>query len=159
MKLLRSDFSKVHFVGMLFGLVNVGMAIVLRLGLLPYAVAIMVHQVSGFLLIPLLLLVPALFRKRRQLYTAFRARLFPSRRDFAQKNTPLILAKTVTLLMLLGFLSQVTTAALLRTGLGNRWFPGFDFYTLHTSFLYVLPALVVLHTILMIWATRRKLRA
>ena len=156
MKFLKTDFGKVHLFVMLFGLTNVLMALLLKLGLIPYAVGITIHQWSGFLLFPLLLLLPTLFAKRKQIYAAFRARLFITRRDIAQRNAKVILAKTVTMLMLLSFLLQVISAILMKTGVAAALYPAVNVYNIHTSFVFILPVLIVLHPILMKLSVRKK---
>ena len=158
-KLFKSDFAKVHAVVMLFALVNVLLALALKLRLISgglYATAVTVHVISGFSILPSLLLVPLLFSNRKLIYRAIRARLLPSWRDFTQKKPLAAAAKFVTLLMALGFVSQTVTALLMRTGLAYRWFPSFDIYTFHTTFVFVLPVLVLLHPILTKLGQRRK---
>ena len=155
MKFLKTDFSRVHFVVMLFGLVNVLMGIALTTSFIPYQTAAMLHWISGLLLLPLLMLLPGCFKNRKMLYKAFKARLLITKRDFAQKKTLLIIAKAVTLLMLIGFLILLVSAVLLKTGLANQLFPSFNLFMLHVRFVYVMPVLVVLHPILMLLATRR----
>lgn len=155
MKLLKTDFGKVHLVVMLFALVNVTMALAMKLKLLPYEVAIEAHELSGFLLLPLLALLPALFKKRKNVYAALKARLFISKRDLAHRNVALLLAKGVTMLMLLGYVLQLLTAGLMKTGLGYQWFPTLDLYTFHTNFIFVLPVLMALHVVFMLLSQRR----
>ena len=156
MKFLKTDFGKVHLCVMLFGVTNVLMALLLRLRLIPYMVGITIHQWSGFLLFPILLLTPTLFAKRRQIYTAIKARLLINSRDIKQRNGRVILAKTVTMLMLLSFLLQVTSAILLKTGVAAAWYPAVDVYGIHTSFVFIIPVLIILHPILMKWSVRKK---
>ncbi len=156
MKFLKTDFGKVHLFVMLFGLTNVLMALLVRLKLIPYAIGITIHQWSGFLLLPLLLLLPMLFSKRKQIYAAIRARLIINKRDIAQKNVKVILAKIVTSLMLLSFLLQLISAVLLRTGIAAQLYPAINVYAIHTSFVYIMPVLIALHPILMKLSTRKK---
>ena len=156
MKCLKTDFAKVHLVLLVFGLINVGLGFAMKFGLVPYAAAIEIHEFTGFALVPIILLVPLLFRRRTQIYKAFKAKFLISKRDLAQKKPLMLTAKVVTNLMALGFLSQLTTALLMKTGLGYRWFPGANIYGFHTTFVYILPALVVLHAVLMWLAHRSK---
>lgn len=159
MRFLRTDFGKVHAATAAFALVNVLLALALKAGLMRgglYPIAVTVHVVAGFLILPTLLLLPLAFPTHTKIYRAMRAKLLLNRRDLAQKNAPVIAAKTVTMLMALGFVSQTVTALLLRTGLAYRWFPTLDVYAFHTAFVFVLPVLVLLHPILMLLAHRRK---
>ena len=161
MKLLKTDYGKVHAVVATVALINVVVAMLLKLGLIRgglYPVAVTAHVVCGFLILPTLLLLPLVFPTRAKLYRAIRARLLPGKRDFHAKNKTLLAAKLVTALMAVGFLSQTVTALLIRTGLAVRWFPALDLYGFHMAFIFVLPALVALHLILMMLAQRRKAR-
>ncbi|NLI21931.1 MAG: hypothetical protein GX418_10335 [Clostridiales bacterium] len=159
MKFLKTDFGKVHLAVMLLGVINVGLAIALKLQLVPYAVALPLHQWSGMLLLPTLLVLPALFKRRRNLYAALKTRVLIQRRDVKAGKTAMILAKAVILLMLLGFLMQTVSAILMKTGLSGRMYPAVDVYSLHTGMIYVMPALVVLHAIFILLATRRSAAA
>ena len=153
MKFLKTDFGKVHAVVMTFALVNVLLALALKLGLIGgegYLTAVTVHVVCGFLILPSLLLLPLLFSTRTKIYRALRAKLFLSKRDLAQKNPALVAAKIVTMLMALGFVSQTVTGAL------YRLFQVYEVYPFHTAFIFVLPVLVVLHLVLMKLAYRRR---
>lgn len=161
MKFLKTDFAKVHAAVATVALINVLMALLLKLGFIRgglYPVAVTVHVVCGFLILPTLLLLPLVFPTRAKLYRAIRARLLPSKRDFHAKNKMMLAAKLATTLMALGFLSQTVTALLIRTGLAVRWFPTLDIYGFHMAFIFVLPALVALHLILMMLAKRRRSR-
>lgn len=152
MKFLKTDFSRVHFVVMLFGLINVLMGIALTTALIPYQTAALLHWISGLLLLPLLLLLPGFFKNRKMLYQAFKSRLTITKRDIARKKTLLILAKIDTVLMLLGFVILLISALLLKTGLAYQMFPNFNLFMFHVRFVYVMPVLVALHPILMLSA-------
>jgi hypothetical protein len=161
MKLLKTDFGKVHAVVATVALINVVVAMLLKLGLIRgslYSVAVTTHVVCGFLILPALLLLPLAFSTRAKLYRAIRVRLLPGRRDFTGKHKMMLAAKIVTMLVAVGFLCQTVTALLMRTGLAGRWFPAFDTYGFHTAFIFVLPVLVVLHLILMKLAHRQSKR-
>ena len=158
-KWFRSDFDKVHAAVMLFGSVNVLLGITLKFGLLPYSSVIVPHMVAGFSLVPLLLLTPLIFRKRRLLYRALAARLFPSKRDLQPGRAMTVVAKVLTLLMALGFLLQIGSALVLRTGLWNGTQFAVGAYLLHSSMIYALLPLVVLHPIAMKLAQRRPPKA
>ncbi len=153
MKFLKTDFGKVHAVTMTFALVNVLLALALKLGWIGgdlYFTAITAHVVCGFLILPSLLLLPLLFPTRTKIYRALRAKLFLSKRDLAQKNPALVAAKIVTMLMAMGFLSQTVT------GMLYRFFQVYEVYPIHTAFIFVLPVLVLLHLAFMKLAYRRR---
>lgn len=156
MKLLRSDFSRVHLAVMLFALANVVLGILLALAVIPYGSFAEIHSFTGAVLLPLILLAPMLFRKRKQVYAALKARFFITKRDLHAGKPLLLIAKAITLLLALGFIVQLITAGLLETGLAYSWFPGGTVMRFHMSLVYVIPALLVLHFTFMWLAYRRK---
>lgn len=155
-KWFRSDFQKVHGAVMLFGVVNVLMGISLKFGLLPYASAVEVHEFAGFSLVPLLLLLPLLFRKRRLIYRAIVSRLFISKRDLKPSHALTVISKVLTMLMALGFLTQIGSALVQKSGLWTGTQFAMNAYLVHNSMVYVLVPLVVLHTVAMLLAKRSK---
>ena len=144
---------------MLFALINVVLGILLALAVIPYGSFAEIHSFTGAVLFPLLLLAPMLFRKRKQVYAALKARLFITKRDLRAGQPLLFIAKVITLLMALGFIVQLITAGLLETGLAYSWFSGGAVMRFHTSLVIIIPALLVLHFLFMWLAYRRKPQA
>jgi len=155
MKLFKSDFDKVHAVIMSFALINVVLGISLVWPFLPYQVASTLHLLSGLLLILLAFLLPALFKNRKRLYTALKVRFLITKRDLAQKNGLLIAAKAVTMLLGVGFVLLFFSAVFIKTGWGYKLWPTVNLLRIHITFVYIIPALMVLHPVLMLLAQRR----
>lgn len=141
---------------MFAAVVNVLLGITLKFGLLPYASAVEFHEFFGFSLVPLLLLLPLLFRKRRLIYRALAARLFISQRDLKPGHAVTVVSKVLTMLMALGFLLQISSALVQKSGLWTGTPFAMNAYVLHNSMVYVLVPLIVLHTVAMWLAQRRK---
>ena len=159
MKLLKSEFSRIHALAALAAAVNLVLGVGMALYLIPYVPFGEVHGFAGAVTLPLLLLLPLLSPKRKSLYTALRNKFLIRPRDLAQKNWVLISAKIVTWLIGLAFLCQLATGALMETGLAYQLFPTFSILSFHTTFLYILPPLVVLHVVLMLLAKRKPVKA
>ena len=117
----------------------------MALGLLPYFPFGSIHGFFAGALFPLILLLPLLSKKRTQLYKALLAKLSLPSRTAAKKNPFSVIAKVITLLMILTFLMQLTTGLLVDSGLGYQLFPGFAVLSFHMSFLYLLGGLILLH--------------
>lgn len=158
MKQFKSDFSKVHAIIMVFALINVVMGISLVWPFLPYQAASFLHLMSGLLLIPLVFLLPAFFRNRSRVYAALKARFLISKRDIAQKNGLLIAAKTVTMLMGIGFVLLFLSAIVIKTGLGYQLWPTVNLLQIHVTFVYIIPVLMVFHLVLMGLAQQRPVK-
>ncbi|MCE5344294.1 MAG: hypothetical protein LLF96_12030 [Eubacteriales bacterium] len=156
MKLLKTGFSRVHAVVACAALVTLVLGAGMALGLIPYTPYGRIHGILGMTIFPLLLLLPLLSPKRRNLYRALKAKLFLSRADIARKEFIAIAAKMVTMLMALVFLLQFVTGLMIFTGWTYQLFPNFSMITYHQSFLYVLGVLVLAHTALMLLHSRVK---
>lgn len=155
MKFLKTDFSRVHAVVMLLALLTILIGAGMALRVIPFIPFGELHGALGVAIFPALLLLPLLSKKRKNLYVALKAKLFITKRDIAHKNTFIIAAKVVTLVMALAFLMQLATGALVETGLGYQLFPSFSMLSFHMSFLYVLPVLILLHLILTLLGQRQ----
>jgi hypothetical protein len=156
MKLLKTDFSKYHAIVAIAALVTVCLGAGMAFGWIPYVPFGELHGIAAASIFPLLLLLPLLFKRRISLYKALKVRLLPTARDSWKKNKFALLAKIATLLLALTFLLQLVTGALMATGLGYQVFPSFAMMSFHTSFLYVLGSLIILHTVFQYLATHRK---
>lgn len=154
MNFLKTSFSRVHAVVMLLALATVLLGAGMALGFIPFVPFGEFHGALGVAIFPTLLLLPLLFKKRKNLYAALKAKLLITKRDIAHKNPFAIAAKVVTLVMALAFLLQLCTGALVETGLGYQLFPTFSMLSFHMSFLYILPALILLHLILTLLGQR-----
>ena len=155
MNFLKTSFSRVHAVVMLLALLTVLLGVGMALGIVPFVPFGELHGEFGVAIFPTLLLLPLLFKKRRNLYSAIKAKLLITKRDIAHKNPFNLAAKVVTLVMALAFLMQLATGALVETGLGYQLFPSFSMLSFHMSFLYVLPVLILLHLILTLLGQRQ----
>jgi hypothetical protein len=154
MKFLKTGFSRVHAAAAAAAACTLALGAALRYGVLAYEPFGAIHGVAGASVFGLFLLLPLLSRKRASLYRALKAKLFLSRRDFRQKNVLAVAAKITALLMALTFLFQLITGALIATGLAYRLFPTFAMISFHTSFLWALLALALIHTALMLLTGR-----
>ncbi len=156
MKFLKTGFSRVHAavaaVALAALLIGGGMA----LGLIPYRPYGLIHGILGLSVFPLWAVLPLLSKKRRNLYRALRAKAILSRADFRRGDALAIAAKSVTMLMGLMFLMQAVTGLMMMTGLTYRWFPSFGMLSFHTSFMYLMGALVSAHAALMLARRFRK---
>ncbi len=150
MKFLKTGFSRVHAavaaVALTTFLLGGGMA----LRLIPYRPYGLIHGSLGLSIFPLWALLPLLSPKRRNLYRALRAKAILSRADFRHGDVLAIAAKSVTMLMALTFLMQAVTGLMMMTGLTYRLFPNFGMLSFHTSFPYLLGALIATHAALML---------
>ena len=155
MKLLKTGFSRIHAVVMLAALVNITLGAGMALGIVPYVPFGEIHGFAGVSVLPLLLLLPLLSPKRKNLYAALKAKLLITKRDLAQHRPFAIAAKVVTQLLALAFLLQLITGGLIETGLAYQLFPDFGMLSFHMTFLYVLPTLLLLHVIFMLLAGRK----
>lgn len=154
MRFFRSSFLRVHAVVVLLVLTTILLGGGMALGLIPFVPFGEVHGFLGMAIFPTLLLLPLLSSKRKNIYKAMQSKLFISKRDIAAKKPVAIVAKVVTLMMILAFLMQLITGLLVETGLAYQLFPSFGMLSFHMSFLYVLPVLIVLHLTLKLLSNR-----
>ncbi|MDD3213675.1 MAG: hypothetical protein PHY64_08370 [Eubacteriales bacterium] len=149
MKFLKTEFGKIHTLIAVFVLATLTLGAGMAFRLIPYIPYGEIHGFLGASIIPLWILLPMLSPRRKNLYRILRERVMMNRRDL-QKGRPLgIAAKVVTMAMVLLFLLQLSTGALMETGLTYTLFPSFSMLTFHTGFLYALLTLVALHACLM----------
>lgn len=154
MNFLRTDFQKAHFFIMLFAAANILLAAALRFYWLPYQTASLLHVASGVLAVLSAFLVPALFKKRKQVYAALKARLLISKRDLARKKPAVLLAKALATLLGLSFIVLALSWVLIATGLDHALL-GVYLLRFHMDFLYFVIALGLLHPLTMLLAGKR----
>jgi hypothetical protein len=152
MRFLRTDFSKVHAAVASAALITVILGSLMFFGVLPYVPFGVVHGIFGIAIFALLLLLPMVLKGRSKIYRAFWARISLRRKGSAGNPLFALLARITTLLMALLFVLQLVTGLLMMTGLTYQWFPTFGMLSFHTTFLYILGILILLHIAFMLLA-------
>ena len=156
MRFLHNDFSRVHAAVASAALITVVLGSLMFFGILPYEPFGDIHGILGISVFALLLLLPLFLKGRFKIYRAFWARLSPRKKGSAGNPLFTILARVTTLLLALLFLLQLITGLLMMTGLTYQWFPTFGMLSFHTTFLYALGILIVLHVVFMLLAKALK---
>lgn len=155
MRVFRSEFSRMHALIMLSALINLLLGAGMALLGWPREPFGFFHGLTGALILPLWVVLPLFSPKRKNLYAAIRNRMFLQRRDWKRGNAATVLAKLITLLTALAYLTQLATGALIGTGLTYQLFPTFGMRAFHSRFVVILPVLLLLHAVLMAWAHRK----
>lgn len=146
MKLFKSAFSRLHFVIMVFALATILLGIVLALPSVPnglWNAADIVHLIVGITLVAAAVLVPLTMKNRGMVFRALWSRLVISKKDLKQRKPLVLISKAAAMLMALGFLILFLDAVI------YKLFGGGLLLAFHLKFIYVMPALAVLHVITM----------
>lgn len=156
MRFFRSDFSRVHAAVASAALITIVLGSLMFFGILPYVPFGVVHGIFGISIFALLLLLPLFLKGRFKIYRAFLARISLRKTGLTGNRIFATFARVTTLLMALLFILQLVTGLLIMTGLTYQWFPSFGMLSFHTTFLYTLGILILLHVAFMLLAKGKK---
>lgn len=147
MKIMKSDFSRVHLVFALFAALNIFLGLALRFSIPFMRAAAWVHFMAGVLVVLTPWLVLPFLKNSKPVWTSFKVRLTIRRSDL--NNPSLLTAKISAWLFLLSLLLLILGGIFIKSGLSARLFPDINFLRLHTRGIMLVPPLLMLHVITM----------
>lgn len=155
MAVFKSAFSRLHFIIALFAGINILLGIALTQPIPLWGAASTAHLVAGLLLFPAVLPVLLTMKNRRMVVRAFMARLLVNRNDWKRGKLLIFLSKSIAMLSALGYVMLACNAILVKTNLAYAVLPEADWMGFHMIFVYVMPALLAVHTVTMLLAFRK----
>jgi hypothetical protein len=147
LKIMNSDFSRVHLVFALFAALNVSLGLGMTFSIPFMRAAAWVHFLAGVLVVLTPWLVLPFLKNPKPVWTSFKVRLTIRRSDL--KNPSLLTAKIAAWLFIISLLLLILGGIMIKSGLAAWLFPDINVLRLHTRGVILIPVLLLLHVFTM----------
>ncbi len=145
---------KVHVFLAFFTALSIITGVLIYYNVFPMTPIRTYHFYLGVLMVAAPAMVIALMKKRRQLPSAFKTLAFVNSMDIKRKRYPAIISKLILNLFLLFLLKQMLTGLAIKFHVFSTPELVMGVYNLHRFGLLWIPALAVLHPVLMLLSKR-----